>query len=272
MQRNKPKKRSLFPAELSAGLLQTAAGSHWPGVVGAGVLAALLRLLPGREEVPKWLRYAQGLWSIFVIAQVMTWGGTCWEAGGSWIPVLLLLAALWLSCKGQEALNSSLSILGLAQLGLVAVILAAGLKELRPENLVPRWTWPNGWLLAILLLPGGRGGGTGWLWSILYSAVTVGVLGIAGENGFYEMSKSLSLFGTIKRLESLAAVALTVGFVALLASLLGRAEEKRERVAMAAAACGVFFLQWNFSGMAAAAISICLWAVLPYLWKKLKKK
>ena len=256
-------KDGAFPSVLSAALLQTAAQTPWVPVLAAGITAALLRGLP-KTQSPKWLRYAQGLWSIPVLAQVLHWTGSCWEtpAAKLWVPGVLLVLALWMWGKGTAAGNDGTSVLGLLQLGLIAIILAAGIGEIQKENLCPVWQWPSGWLLAMLLLPGEKkGSGSGWLWAVAFSVVTMGVLN--GKGGFYEMSKSISLFGSVKRLESLAAVAMTVGFVALLRQILECFDTSAFAVVGAMLAYALFYADLRVPGAAAAGISVLLWSALP---------
>ena len=263
-----------FPAVISAALLQTAARTPWPSVFVTGIAGALLRCLPkpGREN-PKWLRYAQGLWSIPVMAQVLHWSAGCWEApsAGAWVPPVLLALALWLSSKGTAAGDSGDSILGLLQLGLIVPILAAGLGDIRLENLRPMWQRPDGWLLAMLLLPGEKmGTGSGWFWAVLYSIVTVGALN--GSGGFYEMSKSISFFGAVKRLEALAAVAMTVGFAVLLRCMLEFFTTRGWAWAGTLGAYALFCTGYSVPGTAAAAVSAALWAILPACVGKTTKR
>lgn len=256
-----------FPASLSAGLLQTAAGAPWPMVLAAGLAAALLRRLPGNErESPQWLRLAQALWSVFVMAQAMAWSRNCWPSApmAGWIPPILLLTALWISCKGRAAAETAAHVLGILELGLLAAVLLAGLGEVRFSNLRPEWRMPDGWLMAVLMLPGlGRGDGKGWLWAVIYSVVTVGALGSSRGNAFYEMSRSVSLFGSVKRLESLAAAALTIGFALLLCSLLANMDRRRDALICCAAALAAYAWAIPVPGVAAAGISALLWAILP---------
>lgn len=275
MQTKGNKEKGCFPASLSAGLLQTAVGAPWPTVLVTGLAAMFLRRLPRAEESPRWLRFAQALWSIFVMAQAMAWSRNCWPAAptGFWIPPILLLAALWISNKGRKAAETTANVLGILELGLLAAVLLAGLGEIRLENLRPRWQMPDGWLIAVLLLPGlTRGDGKGWPWAVLYSAVTAGVLGASRENTFFEMSRSVSLLGSVKRMESLAAMALTIGFALLLCSLLADMDRGRETLICCAGAFGIYAWGIPVPGVAAAVASILLWTLLPAWSQRNTKK
>ena len=262
-----------FPAVIFSGLLHTAAGGTWPGVGLLALLGAVLRRLPGAGRCHRgWGKYAQGLWSIFVAAQVLGWTGSCWEDGAAaaWAPAVLLAAALWLAAKGPEALGNAAGVLGLLQLGLAGAVLLTAVGEIRLQNLTPGLIWPGGWLLVLMLLPEeGKRKSLAAPWAVLCSLVTVGVLGHAGENGFYEMSRSISFFGAVKRLESLAAVGLTVGFTVLLAKLLELASAGGKYWPGAVAAYILFKSGVSIPGIYAAGISMFLWCLLPaFLWNE----
>ena len=256
-----------FPAAISAGILHTASGGTWPGVALVALLGAMLRRLPGTGRCHRgWGKYAQALWSIFVAAQVMGWTGSCWEDGAAatWVPPLLLAVALWLAVKGPEALGNAAGVLGLLQLGLAGAVLLTAVGEIRLQNLTPRMIWPGGWLLVLLLLPEeGKRKSLAAPWAVLCSLVTVGVLGYAGEKGFYEMSRSISFFGAVKRLEALAAVGLTAGFTVLLAKLLELASAGGKYWPVAVAAYILFQSGLQIPGIYAAGISAFLWCLLP---------
>ena len=256
-----------FPAVIFAGLLHTAAGGTWPGVGLLALLGAVLRKLPGAGRCHGGGgQYAQGLWSIFVAAQVLGWTGSCWEDGAAaaWAPAVLLAVALWLAAKGPEALGNAAGVLGLLQLGLAGAVLLTAVGEIRLQNLTPRLIWPGGWLLVLLLLPEeGKRKSLAAPWAVLCSLVTVGVLGYAGEKGYYEMSRSISFFGAVKRLEALAAVGLTAGFTVLLAKLLELASAGGKYGPGAVAAYILFQSGLQIPGIYAAGISAFLWCVLP---------
>lgn len=256
-----------FPAVISAGLLHTAAGGTWPGVGLLALLGVVLRRFPGAGRCHGgWGQYAQGMWSIFVAAQVLGWTGSCWENGAAaaWAPALLLAVALWLAAKGPEALGNAAGVLGLLQLGLAGAVLLTAVGEIQIQNLTPGLIWPSGWLLALLLLPEeGKRKSLAAPWAVLCSLVTVGVLGYAGEKGFYEMSRSISFFGVVKRLEALAAVGLTAGFTVLLAKLLELASAGGKYWPGAVAAYILFKSGVAIPGIYAAGISVFLWCVLP---------
>ena len=267
MQTDRQTRNPRFPAVIFAGLLHTASSGTWPGVGLVALLGAMLRRLPGAGRCHRgWGKYAQALWSIVVAAQVMGWTGSCWEDGAAaaWAPAVLLAVALWLAAKGPEALGNAAGVLGLLQLGLVGAVLLTAVGEIQLQNLTPGLIWPSGWLLVLMLLPEeGKRKTLAAPCAVLCSLVTVGVLGYAGEKGFYEMSRSISFFGAVKRLEALAAVGLTAGFTVLLAKLLELASAGGKYWPGAVAAYILFQSGVAIPGIYAAGISVFLWCVLP---------
>ena len=77
------------------------------------------------------------------------------------------------------------------------------------------------------------------------------------------MSKSISFFGTVKRLEALAAVAMTVGFTVLLRCMLEFFTTRGWAWAGTLGAYALFCTGYSVPGTAAAAISTVLWVILP---------
>ena len=262
-------KKSL-PAAALAGLAQTAAGASWPGVLAACVGAALLGKWRREETLPRWLRAVQALWSAFVLCQGMRWAGESWRETGSeiWIGLILLLLALWFARKGRQSVQAAAGVLGLVEAGLLAAVLLGSVREIRLENLLPRWELPDGWLLAVLLLPG-NGQGRGWLWALPFSLVTAGA-GWRGEGAFLQMSRSVSGIGSVRRLESLAMVGLALGLFLMMAELLSQ-EHPEDQVWSLLLAAGLYLSGFCVNGWIAALCAAAVWYVLPSLYRQRKK-
>ena len=77
------------------------------------------------------------------------------------------------------------------------------------------------------------------------------------------MSRSISFFGAVKRLEALVAVGLTAGFTVLLAKLLELASAGGKYWPGAVAAYILFKSGVSIPGIYAAGISAFLWCLLP---------
>lgn len=263
----KDSKKGGIPSASLAALARTAAGTPWPGVLAAGVGAALLGKLPTGKVSPRWLRVIQALWASFFLSQTITWAGEGWpgDTNRAWIGLILLALAYWLARKGREAVSAACSVLGILEAGLLGGVLLGSLREIQIENLRPEGWLPNGWLLALLLLPGEKRG-SAWLWAVPFSLVSAGV-GCRGETAFLEMSRCVSGFGAVRRLESLAAVGLALGFFRLAAELLS-GQDGNDRGLSAVLAAGLFLGGFQLNGWAAAAAAIFVWRILPALCGK----
>ena len=260
-----------IPAAALAGLARTAAGIGWPGVLAVGAGAALLGRLRTKGSVPGWLRAVQALFGAFVLGQALTWAGASWQGAGNgmWIGLILLSLALWLAQKGPEAVQAASGVLGLAEAGLLAAVMLGSIRQIRPENLLPESGLPDGWLLVVLLLPG-AGARRGWLWALSFCLVTAGV-GWRGENAFLLLSRSASGIGSVRRLESLAAVGLALGFFLMMTQLLSR-EHPGDRLWSAALAAGLFLAGFRTNGWIAALCAAIAWCILPAICGKKRNK
>lgn len=265
-----------FPAIQAAALVVTASGIGWAEAALSAVLAWLLLRLPRAERLPEWMGNTQAIWNGVLAGQVLCWFAGCWPELTLWAALGLLILALWQVGKGEKATQSASSVLGLFQMLLIVGVLAAGIQSIKLENLRQDLPGLNGWLITILLLPAlGRKEERGslWpgLWTLLISLITGGVMPVetitGSGNAFWEMSRSITVFGKIRRLESLAAVGLSLGFYILVCFLLGGGQRRvtGKSLIPVVGAFLVFFTNGSIPGVWAAAVSILLWIVLPLL-------
>lgn len=265
-----------FPAIQAAALIQTASGENWVDVMLMAALAWVLLRLPRAERIPKWMELLQALWNAALIGQVLSWFSGCWPEFFPWACLGLVFLALWQTTKGEKAVAAAASVLGLFQLALIAGVLLAAVQDIHIQNLMPQYPRFPGWLLTILLLPalGGKEKDSAFwpgAWALLICLITRGVVpaGAASDhvNTFWEMSRSISVFGKIRRMESLTAVGLSLGFFLLLCFLLGGGKRGTRVGAALPAALGLalFGMNLTFSGAVAAAVSVILWILLPML-------
>ena len=260
-----------FPAVSAAAILQTAGTAPWQVTTVTAAVAFALLCLPVADFCPKWLVWLRSLWNGVILGQVLSWTAGYWKAAPVWAAGVILALALWLSGKGKSAVMAAGSILGLVQLFFTGGVLLAALPQVRPEN----WTWHapacSGWLLTALLVPAlgehKKDIGAG-LWAAAISLVTTGVAGVQG--GYYEMSKSISILGSIRRLESLAAVGLTLGFL-LLSTRLLEGQTPKQSLGTAGLAAVLFCGGWECNALVAGIGSAVIWILLPCL-AKLKNK
>lgn len=263
------KKNRWILAALVIPVIQTASGTSW--LWTAAALAVCRLLCWGVEnytgDAPGWLKHLQGLWSIGILAELISWAGHCWPGGENTvhIPVLLMLLALFMAGKGRERTRQGAGILWWLILALMLPTGIAGIREIRWETLRHPLAWGNPALPAILLLPGmTRGSGKHlWIPAMAASVIVQGVIwGIAGESPIYEMSRSLNLFGTVKRFESLTAIGMTLGyFLTMSYVLLGRGG-KRPWIP-AAAAIGVYLTGAELTGVMLTVGTMVTEVVLP---------
>lgn len=254
--------------------MQTAGGTPWPETVLMALLAFALLCLPRAQSNPDWLEVLRSLWNGVILSQVLRWASGYWPETPVWAAGILLLLGLWLAFKGKEAMMAAGSIFGLMQLLLTGGVLLAALPEIRPDHWVPEMPKGNGWLLVALLLPAlcqeRRHLGPG-VWALAISLITTGVMPRGTGGGYYEMSRSISLFGSIRRMEAVAAVGLTLGFL-LLTSRLTENGKMGNSLLTAAAAAIIFGLPYEIDGLLAAAGSIIFWIILPSFWNFMVKK
>lgn len=215
------------------------AGRRVPGHVGlCGMTLRAFGAAGGRV-----LLVLLWLWTVLATAVTAQGAFTAFPEAKSFslIPVVLLLLAAWAASKSTAVVCRVGGIHAFLILGLIGGVLAFAASDIKAANLRPAGTWREAAVpLAVFLMPAGglllrekvnpRGGRYGW-WFLAgtalaagCSAVTVGCLGLplaqASQSAFYEMSKSVSVFGVMERFESLASSAALIARTCLLAFLL----------------------------------------------------
>ena len=285
-------------AAMIAPLAQTASGCTWPAVLLLGGACLLICWALGKysAESSGWLNILQGIWNCVVISEILHWSVYCWpdQRSAYAVPLTLLLLAAWAASGGARAVRSGCVLLWPVVLLLGAVLLS-GIPEVQPENLMSGWQIPGAHLITAALIPAlsaGRGekGNSRLLWraaifAMATAAITAGVLSsaVSGRERvpIYELSRSLSLFGVGKRLESLIAAAMTMGYyvtVTFLISIGKNAQENQKAVWWVAALSGILLISGlHLDSRLMALGSVLIWVVLPLLsgleknFKKRKK-
>ena len=284
---------------VSAPAAQFAAGSNWTGTVLTALLCGILiwigdRVLPENPEYGKFGGAILWLWNSLAVSQVMGFTAGCWPEGETTVFLPICLAVLAAASVYDGALRGAR--VGATVLWLTAIlyllVVVAAVKEiqicwLRPESPESNPALATGLLTipASLALREEKGRGAGWIAGILIfpvviSACVSGVLSpdrASGVNGFYELSRSLSLFGMIKRFEALVSVAMTVGWFCLMSLLLaGAARQSREKgfgtVSAAAAAIVLFLLEVKISAFVWILGAVGVWILLPLALRKKARK
>lgn len=270
-------------ASMAAPLAKAASGCSWPAVLAMGAVTLLIErwLTRYRAEPKPWQEILQSLWASVVISEMLHWCGECWPTSGDARAVALILLALciWLACKGRSVTARAGCTLIWPVGLLLGLILFSAATEIKAENLMPIWQMPCAHLVTVLLITTlytGRGekrsGGVSVgliCFSLAVSVITAGVLSnhVSGGAGLYELSRSISFFGVSQRLESVAAVGMTLGYFGGIGYLLSIPEEttNRSRMVLAyGALAGLLFLaNIRFDSRIIAIGSVLLWVVLP---------
>ncbi len=235
-------------------LALTASRSGWVAVLLTGVLCtALCVTIHIFSDSHPWdSRLYSGilcLWHIYAAAVVAAQSPLCWPGKGADIavPLVLLALAALSAWKGAEGASRVAAVLCPLCVLIFAVILACGIGNIRWGRVGMESSAPSGNLIFVFLLPIGataipRKPGIGILgcmtglsiFAWIVSAVSVGTLSLpislTRKDAFYEVSKSLSLFGKLQRLEAISAVAVTVSIYAMLSLLLSSVGHLAENV------------------------------------------
>lgn len=281
-------------AAWAAPLAQTASGCGWPSVLLMGGACLLICWAMGKypTENSRWRNLLQGIWNCAVISEVLRWSVYCWpDTRGTYaVPLVLLLLAAWAVSGGERAARTGCVLLWPVTLLLGAVLLS-GVPEMTWGRVTPTWQLPNAHLITAALLPAlyaGREGKTdnrllwgGAIFALVTSVVTAGVLSpaVSGKEQapIYALSRSLSLFGVGKRLESLIAAAMTMGYYVTATFLLSAGEGGKSVWCMAAVSALLLISGLRIDSRLLALGTILFWVVLPAVsglkknFKKVKK-
>lgn len=280
-------------------------GGQWLGLAILAALCAALSatvqgLCPEQPHGPLLLAAVQWLWLGVLLGSFAGQTANCWEGDQVFplIPLVLLALSAFAAKNGAERASRVGGILIWLVGAFFAVALLAGIGGLKPRQVEMSLSFPNPGVVPVLLLPctaallprSGRSHHilnsvsiallpvlfTLWLQAALSPEICA-----EAADQFYEYSKSISIFGTVERLESLVACGITASWVALFALLLSAAGCQAERVNPGRGGAGV----WGAAAVAAvwlladvpldgpttAIISLLLWAVLPIVSTVLKK-
>ena len=254
-----------------------------------------------QESLPQWLRILQWLWMIPVLAEIIGMAANTWpdSTRDPVIPASMVLLAMWSAMGGTERTARTGTVLAMLAALLYAMLLFAGIKDIRLEYLSWRIDAPKGSLLTALLLPallsylpGQKNTSsvaslTGILvFSVMIAVLTGGILSSqvvrSLPQSFLEMAKGLTLFGTARRFEALTAAVLSMGWFAAISLLLcvsgalPRSVDDRiskgSILATAASALLLWFLKLQFHPHVLAVGSALIWCFLPIAAASAKKR
>lgn len=275
-------------------LIQLFSGSPWTWVAIAGIIGVVLTMLVWRSgwQPSKWQCPLIFIYIVVFVGQLLSSAAQSWPKGDATaVPLILLLVAAWSAQKGPSAAARTGAVLFWAVLILYLAVFAAGLGDITCSWLLPRWELPDGYGLAVLLVPSFAVCllGTGRksvarlslpvLFPVVGALITAGALSpeVASSlgNPFYEMTRSISLLGVARRFEALISAAMTVGWFALMSMLLtvcGVLTQKifpgRGRSGVwlaAAAAAGVLLCGLHIPAIFMTLVGAVFWVVVPLI-------
>lgn len=281
----------LFTA-LTPVLIQYTSGS-WIRVLAVGFLCSIAvwltwRFGRGGNSV------LSGIVLVIVLGSLMEDAAECWR-GDNYpaVPLILLALAAWSAWKGPTAAARTACVLFWAVLFIYIIVFASGIQGVELERLKPQWEGADWQTPILLLIPAasipllnkeGRWGPRlllPLLFAVGAAAITVGVLSLELARElkmpFYEMSRSLDLFGVAKRFEAVISAAMTVGWFSLMSLILTLAANAAKRWAKPAilGAAGIpagwMLCDLHISGGFLLLLVTIFWVVFPILAQGIEK-
>lgn len=265
---------------------EAAVGKNWLPVLIVGLAAWLLCSWTAgeRPQIPVWLSRLRIAAMVLLMAWMLERTPEPWPGKGSEyaVPLALLTLAVVSVQKGEEQAAAAAGVLRYGIYGILAILLVAGVGEIRWKSLAPKAELPDAALTAVLLLPllavhRKEKGNPLPIAAVLASIVTV------EAGSLYVYSKGISIEGAAEHLESIAACAITVGYFGTISWLLdGCAAEQYHTgkrngwgiIMTAAAAYAVYLLRIPHAPWLYAGLELLFWGILPAFVapkRKLKK-
>ncbi len=244
----------IWLASLSPVAIQLAASEGWRTAAITGGICILAAWAVWRwGSFGRWVSVGAYILLTIAVGQLLRESAVMWSGNSDpWVPLLLLGLALWSAIKGASAAARVGCVLFWAMLIIYPLVFGAALRDLNWEWAVAEGRPSGGQLSLLLLLLGvgkillknGRTPIVGVLPVIFGLAGTILTLGLRC-NDFYELSKSIALFGAVKHFEAVVFAAATVGWFLLLSyglTLCGGLGEGRPSVVMGALVMAAWML------------------------------
>ena len=251
-------------------VIQILGGDAWLPVICAVILAILMKCILWSSPLAttKWESALLFIYVVVLMGELLRPAAQSWPLGNSdpAVPLILLGLAALSAGKGPSVAARVGAVLFWVVLVIYAVVFAAGGKNVRMVWLQPRWDMPDLLGVTVLLIPCGASqllrkgempGNHGLLAALFISLGVILTAGVMSPslatrlpNAFYEMCRSLDLFGVARRFEALVCAGATVGWFALLTLLLTLCGSYGEKI---------------FEGRGSIAVWIC--AAAAALWK-----
>ena len=224
---------------MSAPLAQAVGGISWvtvlvTGIACGGFIFVIRRIREGISNFPGWLTVLAQIWLGIRLLYMLGEAECCWQAdqSGVFVPLILLLLGGLSACKGMKAAAGVASILFYFVAAGYGATGVASLKNVHDSWMLTGVGGVQPQLIAIFLLPTvmllfsekyhplgpallGGVAGVGGILGLLINGVLSAGMAAGYENGFYEMSRSVSYLGSVERIESMTASVLVLGWFAM---------------------------------------------------------
>ena len=231
-------KNTWILASLAAPAAHVAAGMSWVNVLWVSLLAYGLRGLAGKGKKKTWEKWICTAVCILAAGRALTLMGSCWpkQKDIQWVMLILLGLSGLLAAKGKESAVQGAILLWWLTAFLLGSVLLSSVPEIGIKNLTNYYDRDNTVkLLTILLLPSlaereRKTGGVSLVamplaFSICVQGVLSGAVAAESRAPFYELSRSIRLYGVMDRMEALAWLGLMLGTFLYLSFLLVTAGE-----------------------------------------------
>lgn len=239
MYRHEISKRQLFAwsvGAIAAPLAQLAGGAACTTVLLTGIITGIFLFIVekvGRRinQIPHWLKYIAVVWITVKLIYLLQLAENSWQADSSrfFVPIVLLALAAWSAAKGKVQAAKVAAILFCLTMVGYGIVGAASLGELKLGWVISgtkdfRIQYAVIFMLPLVLLflpTKEKVITSNWVIvtsviGTLFAAIVNGILSpeIGGRqtNGFYEMSRSIQLFGVVQRFEVLIAAIMVMGW------------------------------------------------------------
>ena len=241
--------REIPGAQLRAWTLAAAAGpilsiigrNGWMTVLIVAVAAGALSfcvLSCKRIKPPRWLCVVELVWLAVFLGKIGKISGTCWNGDALLaIPVIMIFLGAFASRRGGVPAARTGATLVWVVIPVLAIVAIAGVADVNTSWIRMEVEIPDSLLIGLLLvpclctfLPAEPNTGMRWSAALLGVIAVIAALLVDGtvggdvaaraENSFYELSKSINLFGVAERFEALIACMLTGSWFALFTLIL----------------------------------------------------
>lgn len=212
--------------------IQASIGTNWLPIVIVSIIGILCNLWGSciGEEETKTVSRLRIVVLILLTARMLCEIPACWPGRGNGYVVLSVILGLaaFASWKGKEKAVCAVSILRFGIIGVMSVILYAGIGNVKWEEWKPYPQWPRSILLVMLMLPLIERSGywTGAIKNAIIATITGIISSGAGVLTIYAYSRGLEIQGIAEHLESITACAVTMGFFGMSTWLLTEIREE----------------------------------------------